>query len=139
MLQLPDDADLNKVVDTYDQTLTIGLGLANVPSSRIQQTVPLILSNLYVNSRESREYPVVMTRDAKGNPTEVAHNSSQYMAYQTRKLKAGLISGDPSFAAMLEAIKTGNYSAYSKSIMDKNLYNQSKSMSRALSKYQNAR
>ena len=138
-LDLPTTASVPEVIDAYDQTLTVGLGIANVPSSKIQQAVPLILTDLYVNSREAREYPVVMTRDAKGNPTEVANNSSEYMAYQTKKLKQGLASGDPSFEAMLEAIKTGNYDGYSRQIMNKNLYNSSRRITRSLLKYQNGR
>ena len=103
-LQLPDSPAVDQVVNAYDQTMTIGLGMANVPSRKIQQAMPMIISDLYVASREKREYPFVMSTDEKGNPTEIGNNDSEYMAYSAQKLKHALINNDPAFAAMLEAI-----------------------------------
>jgi len=134
-LDLPTDAAVNQVVGAYDQSLTIGLGMANVSATKIQQVMPMIISDLYVNSRQPREYPVVMEQDNQGNPVMVANNASEYMAYSSQKLKAGLVNNNPSFADMLEAIKTGNYDAYSQSIMKKANYKQSRSISKSISQY----
>ena len=112
-----------------------GLGIANIPHTKIQQAVPLIISDLYVNSQQSREYHVVMEQDGQGNPIKVANNASEYMAYSAQKLKAGLVNNDPSFSAMLEAIKTGNYDSYSQSIMKQNNYKQSRNISKSISQY----
>ena len=136
-LQLPDGAAVDQVVNAYDQTMTIGLGMANVPARKIQQVMPMIISDLYVASREEREYPFVMSTDAQGNPTEVANNASEYMAHSAQKLKYALINNDPNFAAMLEAIKTGNYDNYSQTILNPNTYKASRNLSRSISKYQN--
>ena len=76
-----------------------------------------------------------MEQDGQGNPTKVANNASEYMAYSAQKLKAGLVNNDPSFAAMLEAIKTGNYDGYSQSIMDPKGYKQSRNISKSISQY----
>jgi len=134
-LDLPGDAAVNQVVSAYDQSLTIGLGMANVPATKIQQVMPMIISDLYVNSRQPREYPVVIEQDGQGNPTKVANNASEYMAYSAQKLKSGLVNNDPSFADMLTAIKTGNYDTYSQSIMDPKGYKQSRSISKSISQY----
>ena len=134
-LALPDDAAVNQVVSAYDQSLTIGLGMANVPATKIQQVMPMIISDLYVNSRQPREYPIVMEQDGQGKPTMVANNASEYMAYSAQKLKAGLVNNDPSFADMLTAIKTGNYDEYSQSIMKQNNYKQSRNISKSISQY----
>ena len=135
-LQLPDDAAVNQVINAYDQSLTIGLGMANIPSKKIQQVMPMIISDLYVNSRQPREYPFDMTPEQQDpRKKTIANNSSEYMAYQAQKLKAGLTGNDPNFAAMLEAIKTGNYDNYSQSIMPNVNYKQSRSISKSISKY----
>ena len=134
-LDLPGDAEVNQVVSAYDQSLTIGLGMANVPATKIQQVIPMIISDLYVNSQQPREYPVVMEQDGQGNATKVANNASEYMAYSAQKLKSGLVNNDPSFAAMLEAIKTGNYDTYSQSIMNPKGYKQSRNISKSISQY----
>tara|TARA_R100000655_G_scaffold77245_4_gene116324 strand:- start:8492 stop:10540 length:2049 start_codon:yes stop_codon:yes gene_type:complete len=134
-LDLPDDAAVNQVVSAYDQSLTIGLGMANVSATKIQQVMPMIISDLYVNSRQPREYPIVMEEDGQGNPTMVANNASEYMAYSAQKLKAGLVNNDPNFTAMLEAIKTGKYDAYSESIMTPVGYKQSRSISKSITQY----
>ena len=136
-LQLPDAASVDQVVNAYDQTMTIGLGMANVPSRKIQQAMPMIISDLYVASREKREYQFVMSTDAQGNPTEIANNDSEYMAYSAQKLKHALINNDPKFAGMLEAIKTGDYDTYSQSILNPNTYKTGRNISKSISKYQN--
>jgi hypothetical protein len=134
-LDLPGDAAVSQVVNAYDQSLTIGLGMANVPARKIQQVMPMMISDLYVNSKQPRQYPVVMEQDGQGNATMVANNASEYMAYSAQKLKSGLVNNDPSFAAMLEAIKTGNYDTYSESIMDPKGYKQSRNISKSISQY----
>ena len=136
-LQLPDSPAVDQVINAYDQTMTIGLGMANVPARKIQQVMPMIISDLYVDSRQEREYPFVMSTDAQGNPTEVANNASEYMAHSAQKLKHALINNDPAFAAMLEAIKTGDYDNYSQTILNKKTYKASRNLSRSISKYQN--
>ena len=128
-LNLPNNASVDQVVGAYDQTLSIGMKLANVPTKKIQGVVPLIISDLYINSIQPREYPFKIDKNT------VANNSSEYMAYSAQKLKAGLVNNDPSFAAMLEAIKTGNYDGYSQSIMDPKGYKQSRNISKSISQY----
>ena len=54
------------------------------------------------------------------------------MAYSTRILQEGLISGDPSFDAMLSAIKTGNYAEYSRSLYSEKDYNTSRKISKGI-------
>ena len=135
-LELPDDAAVNQVVSAYDQSLTIGLGMANVPATKIQQVMPMIISDLYVNSRQPREYPFDMTPEQEDpRKKTIANNASEYMAYQAQKLKAGLVNNDPSFADMLTAIKTGNYDEYSQSIMKLKNYKQSRNISKSISQY----
>ena len=48
----------------------------------------------------------------------------------------GLISGNPSYAAMLEAIKTGEYDTYSQTLYDEKTHNQSRKISQNITKYQ---
>tara|TARA_R110001632_G_scaffold5934_2_gene24089 strand:+ start:16272 stop:18293 length:2022 start_codon:yes stop_codon:yes gene_type:complete len=129
-LSLPDDASVEKVVNAYDQSLSIGLGMANVPSKKIQQAIPLLMSDLYVASQEKREYPIKLGENM------VARNSSEYMAYSTQILKKGLIDKSSSVMDMLEAIKKGNYDAWSQTAMPESLYNNSRRISKSIVKYQ---
>ena len=137
-LQLPDSPAVDQVVNAYDQTLTIGLGMANVPARKIQQVMPMIISDLYVASREEREYPFDMTpHEQDPRKKTIANNASEYMAHSAQTLKHALINNNPAFAAMLEAIKTGDYDNYSQTILNKKTYKASRNLSRSISKYQN--
>ena len=137
MMDLPDEASLKEVAIAYDKSLSVGLSTAGVPSAKIQQAIPLIMADLFVNSRQEREYPFVVEKDLQGNPTKVAYNPSEYMAYKTQHLKTALINGSPGFEAMLEAIKTGDYDAYRETSMDKKSRTTGKKVARELSKYYN--
>ena len=138
-MNLPDEATLGQVVSAYDQSLTIGLGTAGVPASKIQAAIPMIIADLYVNSRKQKEFPVVVESDPQGNPIKVANDAYELMAYRTQQLKIGLIRKNTGFEAMLQAIREGNYDAYRKSTMDKSTYNASKQLSKGISQYYNNR
>tara|TARA_R100000900_G_scaffold11175_2_gene10135 strand:- start:1038 stop:3065 length:2028 start_codon:yes stop_codon:yes gene_type:complete len=128
-MNLPDAPALEQVINAYDQSLTVGLGTAGVNSSKIQQALPMLISDLFVLSRQERAYP-----HSFGDGT-VANNSSEYMAYSARKLKSGLIN-DPNFSEMLNSIQEGNYDAYSKQTMSDMMRKQSRRISKGISKYQ---
>jgi len=128
-MNLPDEPALNQVMNAYDQSLTVGLGTAGVNSGKIQQALPMIISDLFVLSRQERTYPHEF-----GDGT-IANNPSEYMALSTRKLKSGLIN-DPNFSEMLNAIQEGNYDAYSQSTMSDLMRKQSRIISKGISKYQ---
>jgi hypothetical protein len=128
-MNLPDAPALDQVINAYDQSLTVGLGTAGVSSRKIQQAVPMIISDLYILSRQERTYPHEFGDGA------VANNSSEYMAYSAKKLKSGLIN-DPNFSEMLNAIQEGNYDAYSQSTMSDKMRKQSRIISKGISKYQ---
>ena len=66
----------------------------------------------------------------------IANNPGQYMAYSTRILQDGLISGNESFAAMLSAIKSGNYAEYSRKIYSEKDYNNSRKISKGITQRQ---
>jgi hypothetical protein len=138
-MNLPDEATLGQVVSAYDQSLTIGLGTAGVPASKIQAAIPMIIADLYVNSQKQKEFPVVIERDPQGNPIKQANDAYELMAYRAQQYKMGLIRKMPGFEAMLQAIREGNYDAYRKSTMDKSTYNASKQLSKGISQYYNNR
>ena len=138
-MNLPDEATLGQVVSAYDQSLTIGLGTAGVPASKIQAAIPMIIADLYVNSQKQKEFPVVVESDPQGNPIKVANDAYELMAYRTQQVKIGLIRKNTGFEAMLQAIREGNYDAYRKSTMDKSTYNASKQLSKGISQYYNNR
>ena len=122
-LLLPNDAAVDEVINTYDNVLTVGLSTAGVSSTKIQQAIPMLIADLAVLSQQERDYPVDF------GDGMVANNSSQYMAYSTQKLKAGLVN-DPTFFEMLKSIQEGNYDAYRIKTMDGKLYKKSKELSR---------
>jgi len=138
-MNLPDEATLGQVVSAYDQSLTIGLGTAGVPASKIQAAIPMIIADLRVSSQKQKEFPVVVESDPQGNPIKVANDAYELMAYRTQQLKIGLIRKNTGFEAMLQAIREGNYDAYRKSTMDKSTYNASKQLSKGISQYYNNR
>ena len=129
-MNLPSVTAVDEFIGAYDQSLSIGLGMANVPSKKIQQAIPLLMADLYVDSQQEREYPVQI-----GNQT--ARNSSEYMALSTQVLKKGLINQSPGVLDMLKAIQEGTYDVYSQSIMPENTYNKSRKLSKQISQYQN--
>jgi hypothetical protein len=132
-LNMPEIKDVNDLISGYDQSLTVSLGLSQVPAVKIQQVVPLIMSDLYVTSQKERTYPYDLTPgETDPNKKMVAQTPGQYMAYSAKILREGLISGNPSFAKMLEAIKTGNYNEYSRSIYDKKTFKTSRDISKGI-------
>ena len=136
-MNLPDDAAVSQVVNAYDQSLTVGLATAGIPSKKIEQAIPMIIADLYLASQEQKEFPVVVEKDAQGNITKQANTPYELMAYQAQQLKIGLTSGNPQFELMLEAIKTGQYNKYRESTSDTKAYNQGKNLARTIQNYYN--
>ena len=139
-LNLPNPESVDELVSGYDQSLTVGLGLSRVPAVKIQQAVPMIMSDLYIDSQKERTYPYDF------NPQEtdpakkmIAENPGQYMAYSTKILQEGLISRNPDFEKMLQAIRTGNYDEYSQELYDKKSYKTSRDITKGIIKYQRGR
>tara|TARA_Y100000593_G_scaffold92972_1_gene186215 strand:- start:2602 stop:4665 length:2064 start_codon:yes stop_codon:yes gene_type:complete len=138
MLNMKDPESVDELISGYDQKLTVSLGLSQVPSVKVQQAVPLIMSDLYIDSLQEREYPYDFTpNETDVNKKMIANSPGQYMAYSTKILTEGLISGNPAFEAMLRAIKTGNYQEYSRSNYDEKTYFASRKLSRAIMGKQN--
>ena len=132
-LNLPNPESVDQLVAGYDQSFTVGLGLAQVPAVKIQQVVPMIMSDLYVDSQKQRSYPY------KFNDNMIAETPGQYMAYSAKILQEGLISGNANFQKMLTAIKTGNYDEYSQEIYDKKSYKTSRDIAKGITQYQRAK
>ena len=137
MMNLPDEASLKEVAVAYDKSLSVGLSSAGVPSAKIQQAIPLIMADLFVNSRQQKNYPIIIEKDSQGNATKTAYNPTEYMAYATQRLKTALVTNSPGFEEMLEAIKTGNYNSYRETSMDKKTLNTGTRVAKELSKYYN--
>jgi len=137
-MNLPDIASVDQLVGAYDQSLSIGLGMASIPSNMAQKAIPLLISDLYTESIQPREYPYDMTPNETDPAKKIIANSNQqYMAYATKNLKKQLVSGSPQVAEMFKAIKEGTYDVYSQSIMPKKTYSQSRKLSKTISKYKN--
>ena len=139
-LNLPNPESVDELVSGYDQSLTVGLGLSRVPAVKIQQAVTMIMSDLYIDSQKERTYPYDF------NPQEtdpakkmIAETPGQYMAYSTKILQEGLISGNPRYEAMLKAIKTGEYDEYSQTLYDEKTYNTSRKLTKGIIQYQRGR
>ena len=139
-LNLPNPESVEEIVSGYDQSLTVGLGLSRVPAVKIQQAVPMIMSDLYVDSQQKRNYPYDF------NPQEtdpakkmIAQTPGQYMAYSAKMLQEGLISGNPAYEAMLSAIKTGTYDEYSQKLYDEKSYINSRKITKSIIQYQRGR
>ena len=132
-LNLPNPESVGELVDGYDQSFTVGLGLAQIPALKIQQAVPMIMSDLYVDSQKERTYPY------KFNDNMIAETPGQYMAYSAKILQEGLISRNPDFEKMLQAIRTGNYDEYSQELYDKKSYKTSRDITKGIIKYQRGR
>jgi len=132
-LKMDNIESVDQLITGYDQSLTSTLGLSAVPAVKIQTAVPMIISDLYVTSQKERTYPYDFTpNETDPNKKMIANSPGQYMAYSTRILQEGLISGDPSFDAMLSAIKTGNYAEYSRSLYSEKDYNLSRKISKGI-------
>tara|TARA_R110002051_G_scaffold292758_1_gene357654 strand:+ start:3069 stop:5129 length:2061 start_codon:yes stop_codon:yes gene_type:complete len=136
-LNLPSPESVEQLVSGYDKSLTVSLGMSSVPAVKIQQVLPMIMSDLFIESQKERTYPYVFNPE-EVNPEKqmIAETPGQYMAYSTKILQEGLISGNPSYAAMLEAIKTGEYDQYSQTLYDEKTHNQSRKISQNITKYQ---
>jgi len=136
MLNTPIDSVPN-LISGYDQTLTVGLGMSGVPAVKIQQVMPLIIADLYVDSQQERTYPYVFNPEEKDPGKQmVAQTPGQYMAYSTKILKNGLITGNPAFEGMLKAIKTGEYDQYSQTQIDKQSHSNGRRLARQIIKHQ---
>jgi len=132
-LNMPDIETTDQLINGYDQSLTVSLGLSQVSATKIQQVVPLIMSDLYVTSQKERTYPYDLT-PGETDPSKkmIAQSPGQYMAYSAKILREGLISGNPSFNEMLKAIKTGEYDSYSATIYDEKTRKKSRVLSKQI-------
>ena len=93
----------------------------------------MIISDLYVTSQKQRTYPYDLTPgEVDPEKKMIAETPGQYMAYSAKILREGLISGNRAFTKMLEAIKTGNYNEYSRSIYDKKTFKTSRDISKGI-------
>ena len=136
-LNLPNPESVDQLVNAYDKSLTVGLSMANVSARKIQQTIPMIMSDLYIESRREREYPYDFTpNETDPNKKMVARNPSEYMAYSTQIIKTGLANNAPNVADMLKAIQEGNYDIYSQSVLSSKDYKISRKISKSISQYQ---
>ena len=138
-LNLPNDAAVDEVIGAYSQNLSVGLLNAGVSNKKTNAVMPMLISDIYIESQKPREYPFIMEKDQKGMPTIVAENSSQYMAHYTQKLKLGLNSGQ--MPDMLEAINGGPsaYDKWRKSRLDKSSIGKTNYLSRTMAKYYHGR
>ena len=136
----PDEKSVSDIVNGYDQQLTVGLSMASVPSVQIQQAVPLIMADLYLDSQQERTYPFDFTPNEQDpNKKRIANNPGEYMAYSTMALKEGLLSGGQGYSAMLEAIRTGNYNKFSRTLYSESDFQKRRNLSKQIIKYQRSR
>tara|TARA_B100000519_G_scaffold203419_1_gene226530 strand:+ start:9160 stop:11220 length:2061 start_codon:yes stop_codon:yes gene_type:complete len=139
-LNMPNPESVEDLVSGYDQTLTVGLGLSRVPAVKIQQAVPMIMSDLFVASQQERTYPYDFNpQETDPSKKMIAQNPGQYMAYSAKILQEGLIGGNPAFEAMLTAIKTGNYDEYSQTQYNEKDYKNSRKITKGIIQYQRGR
>tara|TARA_R110002020_G_scaffold475793_1_gene712343 strand:+ start:3646 stop:5775 length:2130 start_codon:yes stop_codon:yes gene_type:complete len=141
-LNLPNTAAVDEVVDAYSQNLSVGLLNAGVSNKKANAVMPMLISDIYIESQKPREYPFVMEEDQNGRPTIVANSSSEYMAHYSQKLKLGLNSGQNEyFTEMLEAINGGPsaYDKWRKSKIDKSTAGKTNYLSRIMAKYYHGR
>tara|TARA_R110002020_G_scaffold216496_1_gene424265 strand:+ start:16089 stop:18113 length:2025 start_codon:yes stop_codon:yes gene_type:complete len=130
-LNLPNPETVPALINGYNQNLSMSLLTSGVNMSHIQNTVPLLLSDLYVDSQKDRAYPHVF------NNNMVANNPGEYMAMSAKLLSSGLVSGGSGYKEMLEAINTGNYNKYSETFMNEKDYKTSRRLSKDINIYQN--
>ena len=138
-LNLPNTAAVDEVVDAYSQNLSVGLLNAGVSNKKTNAVMPMLISDIYLESQKPREYPFIMEKNQNGRPTIVANSSSEYMAHYTQKLKLGLNSGQ--MPDMLEAINGGPsaYDKWRKSRLDKSSIGKTNYLSRQMAKYYHGR
>lgn len=106
-LNLPTDASLDQFVGAYDKTISVGLKTNNVSNKNIQTAMPLLMSQLYVESQQPRSYGKdgIAMKNTKDEIIGYAKNSSEFMAYRTKLFTDGLAEGK--FEDMLSAINQG--------------------------------
>ena len=138
-LNLPNNQSLNQFVGAYDKTLSVGLKTNNVSNKNIQTAMPLLMSQLYVESQQPRSYgkngiPMTNTKD---EIIGYAKNSSQYMAYRTKLLTEGLAEGK--FEDMLTAINqgTGAFASYLETNNNKKDFRNIKELTKNIIKHLN--
>ena len=126
---------LDVIANVYDETLTVGMKMAGVPTKTIQSTMPLVMADLYNDSQQSRQYPIKLT---DGEQEFMVNTPSQYMAISTRILKSGL-GNDPRYGELLEAMKGGPsaYQQWHEKNHDKKTHNSVMKDSRDWAKYFN--
>jgi len=140
MLEQPDEKSTEQLVNGYDQQLTVTLGMSGVASGQIQQAIPLLIADLYVDSQLKRTYPFDFTpNESDPRKKKIANSPGEYMAYATMQLKEGLMSGNPAYQAMLEAIRTGNYNQFSRTLYDGKSFKKRRMLSKQINLYQRGR
>jgi len=112
-----DSKNFEVIANAYDENMTIGLKIAGVKTGKIQASMPLIMSNLYVNSQQERTYPFTF----KDGTT--VQSPGQYMAVSARMIRKALTDGND--AGLKEAIEKGPtaYAAWLKGRYNKADYN----------------
>jgi hypothetical protein len=112
-----DSKNFEVIANAYDENMTIGLKMAGVKTGKIQASMPLIMSNLYVNSQQERVYPFTF----KDGTT--VQSPGQYMAVSARMIRKALTDGND--AGLKEAIEKGPtaYAAWLKGRYNKADYN----------------
>ncbi len=112
-----DSKNFEVIANAYDENMTIGLKMAGVKTGKIQAAMPLIMSNLYVNSQQPRTYPFTF----KDGTT--VQSAGQYMAVSARMIRKALTDGND--AGLKEAIEKGPtaYAAWLKGRYNKADYN----------------
>ena len=112
-----DSKNFEIIANAYDENMTIGLKMAGVKTGKIQASMPLIMSNLYVNSQQSRVYPFTF----KDGTT--VQSAGQYMAVSARMIRKALADGND--AGLKQAIEKGPtaYAAWLKGRYNKADYN----------------
>tara|TARA_R100000322_G_scaffold90976_3_gene56602 strand:+ start:6950 stop:9001 length:2052 start_codon:yes stop_codon:yes gene_type:complete len=136
-LEMPNEGLTQQFVNGYDKTLNIGLSMSGVSSFNARKAIPMIMADLYVQSKQERNYPFDFTPN-ETDPSKklIANSPGQYMALSTKLLKEGLATQNPNFVSMLEAINKGNYDQYSQTIYPASQYKQSRKLSKTIYKYQ---
>ena len=123
--------NLQVIANTYDQTMTIGLKVAGVKTNKIEESMPLIMSNLYVDSQRERTYPHTF------NDGTVVNSPGEYMAITARMIRKSLSDGND--GGLKEAINDGSsaYAMWLKRRYNKKEYNDIMKGTKDWSKYFN--
>jgi hypothetical protein len=138
-LNLPTDASLDQFVGAYDKTISVGLKTNNVSNKNIQTAMPLLMSQLYVESQQPRSYGKdgIAMKNTKDEVIGYAKNSSEYMAYRTKLFTEGLAEGK--FEDMLNAINqgTGAFASYLEANNNKKDFKNIKQLTKDIIKHLN--